>query len=179
MKNRYRLIRYDRRGRIYSLHNNETGQRESLETRDKAPATELIVAKNESGREQAVNLQKARVYLTASDPAVSTRTWQDTLDAVIEAEAPDSENCRRWETFYKEAAIQQLLGKVVLELRAEDLLKVLAEGGLSTDVFMRRLCNFCIGMNWLPWPILAKKLWPPVIRQPSPSNRAAGLKAAG
>ncbi len=162
MKNRYRLVRYGRRGGIYYLHDSENGKRESLETKDKARATELLVAKNEAAREPAFNLQKARVYLAASDPAVSTRTWDDALDAVIEGKAPDSENRRRWETFSKDAAIQQLLGKVVLETRAEDLLKALAAGTVSTNVFLRRLHNFCIGMNWLPWPILAKKLWPPV-----------------
>jgi hypothetical protein len=42
------------------------------------------------------------------------------------------------------------------------LLNVLNEGTVSTNVFLRRLHNFCIGMGWLPWPILGKKLWPPV-----------------
>jgi integrase len=35
-------------------------------------------------------------------------------------------------------------------------------GTTSTNVFLRRLHNFSIGMNWLPWPILPKKLWPKV-----------------
>jgi hypothetical protein len=52
------------------------------------------------------------------------------------------------------------LGKVQLDTRAEDLLTVLADGPVSGNVFMRRLHDFCIGINWLPWPILAKKLWP-------------------
>ena len=74
MKNRYRLVRYGRRGGNYYLHDSETGQRTTLETKDKARATELLVAKNEATREPAFNLQKARVYLAASDPSVSTRT---------------------------------------------------------------------------------------------------------
>ena len=53
---------------MYFLHDNETGQRESLETRSKARANELLVAKNEAAREPAFNLQKARVYLAAADP---------------------------------------------------------------------------------------------------------------
>ena len=47
---------------------------------------------------------------------------------------------------------------MILETRAEELLNVLNEGTVSTNVFLRRLHNFCIGMGWLPWPILAKKL---------------------
>ena len=39
---------------------------------------------------------------------------------------------------------------------------MIVKGTVSTNVFMRRLHNFCVGMNWLPWAILPKKLWPPV-----------------
>jgi hypothetical protein len=73
MKNRYRLIRYGRCGGYYCLHDKETGQRESLDTKDKARANELLVAKNDAARE-AFNLQKPRVYLAASDPDFRTRT---------------------------------------------------------------------------------------------------------
>lgn len=162
MKNRYRLVRYSRCKGYYYLHDNKTGQRESLKTRDKARATEILVARNEAVREPAFNLQKARVYLAASDPEVASRTWRYALDAMIQSKTAGSENRTRWETFGKDKAIQQILSKILLETHAEDLLKVVQEGTVSTNVFMRRLHNFCIGMNWLPWPILAKKLWPPV-----------------
>jgi hypothetical protein len=162
MKNRYRLVRYGRCGGYYYLHDNETGQREGLETRDKARANELLTAKNEAAREPAFNLQKARIYLAASDAAVATRTWQTALGAVIASKPKGSQNRHRWETFSKDQAIGPLLDRVILETRAEDLLNVLNEGMVSTNVFLRRLHNFCIGMGWLPWPILAKKLWPSV-----------------
>jgi integrase len=42
------------------------------------------------------------------------------------------------------------------------LLKVASAPTVSTNVFLRRLHNFCIGMNWLPWPILPPKLWPKI-----------------
>jgi hypothetical protein len=162
MKNRYRLVCYGRCGGYYYLHDNETGQREGLETKDKARANELLTAKNEAAREPAFNLQKARIYLSASDSAVATRTWQTALGAVIASKPKGSENRHRWETFSKDKAIEPLLARVILETRAEELLTALNEGTISTNVFLRRLHNFCIGMGWLPWPILAKKLWPPV-----------------
>ncbi|HEV2211075.1 MAG TPA: hypothetical protein VG167_20070 [Verrucomicrobiae bacterium] len=166
MKNRYRLICYRKRNGkkngMFFLHDNETGMRESLETRNKARANELLAAKNEAAREPAFNLQKARVYLAASDSGVATRTWRNALDAVIKSKPPGSENRYRWETFSKDKAIEQIVDKIVLETHAEHLLKVVQDGSVSTNVFMRRLHNFCIGMNWLPWPILAKQLWPPV-----------------
>jgi hypothetical protein len=44
----------------------------------------------------------------------------------------------------------------------ELLLKVLQTGTVSTNVFLRRLHNFCVGMNWLPWPLIPKRQWPAV-----------------
>jgi hypothetical protein len=87
MKNRYRLVRYGRRGGICYLHDSENGKRESLETKDKARATELLVAKNDAAREPAFNLQKARVYLAASDPDVATRTWGFVMEEIVKDSA--------------------------------------------------------------------------------------------
>ena len=51
---------------------------------------------------------------------------------------------------------------MILETRADQMLSVLSSGKVSTNAYLRRLQNFCIGMNWLPWPILPKELWPRV-----------------
>jgi len=71
VKNRFRLIPYRSEGGMYYLHDNHTGKRVSLETKDQDRATELLVAHNEAAREPAFNLFKARVYMAASDPEVS------------------------------------------------------------------------------------------------------------
>jgi integrase len=42
------------------------------------------------------------------------------------------------------------------------LLKVLQSGTVSTNVFLRRLHNFCVDINWLPWPLVPKRQWPAV-----------------
>lgn len=78
MKNRYRIVRYRRYGGVYYVHDTEADLRWSLRTKDKARATELLVAKNEAAREPAFNLQKARLYMAASDPRVLTRTTHRT-----------------------------------------------------------------------------------------------------
>jgi len=31
-------------------------------------------------------------------------------------------------------------------------------GTVSTNVYLRRLHNFCVDMNWLPWPLVPKLL---------------------
>jgi integrase len=162
MKNRYSIFPNGSRGGIYYLKDKQTGQRESLNTTDKARANELLAAKNESTREPAFNLQKARVYMAASDPDIATRTWADALASLIASKPEDSETRRRWDTFTKDKALKPILGLVVLETRAQQLLTVATARTVSTNVYLRRLHNFCIGMNWLPWPILPPKLWPKI-----------------
>jgi integrase len=39
---------------------------------------------------------------------------------------------------------------------------VLNAGTISTNMFLRRLHNFAVGMHWLPWPVLPKRRWPAV-----------------
>ncbi len=162
MRKRFSIFINRSRGGVYYLKDKQTGRRDSLETKDKDRALELLTAHNEASREPAFNLQKARVYMAASDPDVSTRTWEKALDAVVQAKPENSANRHRWETFKKDKAIDPLLKLVILETRTDELLGAVLRGKVSTNVFLRRLQNFCIGMNWLPWPILPKKLWPPV-----------------
>lgn len=50
----------------------------------------------------------------------------------------------------------------ILESNSAHFLKVLEAGSVSTNVFLRRIHNFALDMNWLPWPVLAKKRWPAV-----------------
>lgn len=61
-------FRMYRRGRIYYLEDNETGQQESLKTSDKAVATRLWNAKNESSILAHSKLLVARACMVASDP---------------------------------------------------------------------------------------------------------------
>src|SRR5271170_6182745 len=66
------------------------------------------------------------------------------------------ENCA------KDKALALLLPQIIIETQSELLLKVLQMGTVSTNVYLRRLHNFCVDMNWLPWPILPKRQWPDV-----------------
>src|SRR3546814_4435802 len=51
---------------------------------------------------------------------------------------------------------------VVLETSADHFLKVLEQGTVSTNIYLRRIHNFALDMNWLPWPVLPKKRWPKI-----------------
>ena len=52
--------------------------------------------------------------------------------------------------------------RILVETQAEQLLAVLEDGTVSTNVFLRKLHNFCQDMNWLPGPIIPKRQWPVV-----------------
>jgi 3-methyladenine DNA glycosylase AlkC len=45
----------------------------------------------------------------------------------------------------------------LVETQAEQLFRVLEKGTVSTNVHLRKLHNFCLAMNWLPWPTIPKK----------------------
>jgi hypothetical protein len=142
MKNRYRLVRYGRRGGNYYLHDNETGQRESLETRDKARATELLVARNEALREPAFNLQKARVYLAASDQDVATRTWGFVMEDIIKDKTGPT--LKRYKIALKDKAYGLIKDKVLMATLPADFLEVLRAGTTCTNVYLRRFQNHAV-----------------------------------
>jgi integrase len=48
----------------------------------------------------------------------------------------------------------------ILETRAEQFLKVLTTGTVSTNIFLRRLHNFALDMDWLPTRIIPNRQWP-------------------
>jgi hypothetical protein len=159
MKQRFRLYRRKNGGRYY-LHDDQTGKQESLGTRDRATALRLLHSHNEAERQPAVNLQIARAYLVASDPQISTRTWQHVMDEMVKLK--HDETRYRWSTAIKDKAFDAIRHLPVLETRAEKFLRVLESGTVSTNVYLRRIHNFALDMTWLPWPVIPKRQWPAV-----------------
>lgn len=158
MKLRYRLFR--RSNGLYFVEDTVTKKQESLRTREKAIAQRLLSARNEAYQQPAINLQIARAYLRASDPLISQRTWQHALDEIIKSKRGANQD--RWFRAAKDKAYDSIKGLALIETQAEHLLKVLQIGTVSTNVFLRKLHNFCVDMNWLPWPIVPKRQWPAV-----------------
>lgn len=158
MKRRYHLYRRAR-GVFYCL-DTETGKRESLKTKDAVEAQRLVDARNEAGRNPYLNLQLARVYLSAADPVIGARTWADVMKEIVETK--QGENERRWSVAIKDKAFDFIRTLPIVETRAEQLLQVLKSGTVSTNVYLRRIHNFAVDMNWLAWPILPKRKWPVV-----------------
>jgi len=132
----------------------------SLRTKNESEAQTLLHAKNESVRQPALNLHIAKAYLAGTDSAMTTRTWQQAIEALIGTK--EGANQHRWRTAAKDPAFVPLLPHVIIETPGELLLRVLQAGTVSTNVYLRRLHNFCVDMNWLPWPVIPKKQWPKI-----------------
>jgi integrase len=162
MKQRYRV--FLRPWGVYYCEDLETKKQETLKTRDKAEAHRLVAAKNEDHTAPAFSRQLARVYWKAGDPAGATRTWQDVMDEIIKWKHDST--LHRWRTAIKDEALDSIRGLVVLETQAEHFLKVLEKGTVCTNIYLRRIHNFALDMNWLPWPVLPKRRWPEIIFKP-------------
>ena len=158
MKLRYRL--FLRRKSVYYAFDNTTKTFTTLKTKDKAEAARLLVAMNEAGKQPAMNLSLARVYLRHSDPMVSVRTWQHVLDEIIAIKSGPTQV--RWKSAAKDKAFAPLLSRVLIETQGEHLLAVLRTGKVSTNAFLRKIHNFALDMNWLPAMVIPRRQWPAI-----------------
>lgn len=161
MKMRYRLMRRGSRGRTFYCVDTLTGKRVSLQTGDPDAAEQVVLARNQSLRQPSLNLNIAKAYLAGSDSGVATRTWQQAMDAMVANK--QGANQKRWQNAIKDKAFNLIRRQVIMETKGEHLLTTIQSGTVSTNVFLRKLHNFCLDMNWLPWPLIAKRQWP-VIR---------------
>ncbi len=164
MKLRFRLIHRGERGSGFYCVDSETGQRYSLKTKDRDAAEQIVLARNQALRQPMLNLQIAKAYLAGTDSGVATRTWQNALDALVETKSGSTKE--RWVRAAKDKALNFIRNKTIIETQAESLLQVIKSGTVSTNVHLRKLHNFCLAMNWLPWPLIPKRLWPEIQYSP-------------
>jgi integrase len=157
MKKTYRS--YQRAGTYYYQHN-VSGEQRSLKTKSKSEAEKMLHAMNEAVREQALNRSLAEVYLRASDPCAATRTWKHLMDEGEKLKKGPT--LTRWNWAMKSKSLDSIRDLKLIETRAGHFVDVLAKGTVSTNVFLRRLHNMALDMDWLSRPILPKKRWPKV-----------------
>jgi len=158
MKTRYRLTYRGCRGGMFYCVDNKTGKRNSLNTCNEDEARQIIDAKNQAQRQPVLNLQIAKAYLAGTDNGIATRTWQQALEALTASK--HGGNKERWQRAGKDKAFDFIRHKVIIETQGETLLKLLQNGTVSTNIYLRRLHNFALDMSWLPWPIISKRQWP-------------------
>jgi hypothetical protein len=163
---RFRMFKRKVKGRIvFYCEDTKDGKQESLKTKDKTEAKRLLAIKNEAhenraGQLQSVNSKIARLYMLASDPRYSERTWRYVLDTIIRQKQGETAN--RWERVKADKALSHIWSKPIITTSSDDLLAAMNQGKVSTNVFLRRLHNYALDMGWLPEPIIVKRNWPKV-----------------
>lgn len=160
MKARYRLTRRGSRGGTFYCVDSKTGNRHSLHTTSADAARQIVEAKNQAERQPVLNLQIAKAYLAGTDSGITTRTWQQAIESLTATK--QGANQLRWRRVAKDKALAVLFPKIIIETPGELLLKVMQQGTVSTNIYLRRLHNFCLDMNWLPWPLIPKRQWPAI-----------------
>lgn len=121
-------------------------------------------------RVSIINLQIARAYLIVGDPAVATRTCQFVLEEIVKLKKGETE--RRWKVAIKDQALNSIRQLPLMEPRAENRLRAVKKGKVSTNIYLRRIHNFALGMKWLPVPVIPVKQWRPfTTRKPRHHNR--------
>ena len=158
MKNQNRLFR--RKNGIFFLQDNATGKQESLRTRDKQLALRILHARNEANLQPAINQQIARAYLMASDPMSSNRDWQYVMKAMSDAKGGNTR--ARWERAMREKPFDKIRELKLIETRADHFLEVLNIGTVSTNIYLRRLHNFALEMDWIAKSIIPRRQWPKI-----------------
>jgi hypothetical protein len=106
MKKRYRLIRRNIRGGKFYCVDTVTRKRASLHTTNEDEAAELTAAKNQALRQPVLNLHIAKAYLAGTDSGITTRTWRNAIDALIETKS--GPNQIRWKRVVKDKAFALL-----------------------------------------------------------------------
>jgi hypothetical protein len=151
MTQKFRL--YRRSNDRFYAEDNAIGKQESLGTSDKAEALRLLLAKNEADQQPAFNAQIARTYLAAGEPALARRTWKEVMDAFTEARAQRRESTRdRYDQAFREPVLARFASRRLLETQPADILQLIKDGTVSTNMYFRRLHSFALMLGWLPWP---------------------------
>jgi integrase len=143
---------------MWYAFDNVTGNSISLKTRVQSEAVQKVNAMNETERQPSISLGLARVYLNATDPKLATRTWQEVMEHLV-AKKKD-ETLRRWNTAIKDQNFDCIRNLRVAETRPEHFDRALADGKVSTNVYLRRIHNHALGMEWLLKSVIPRLQWP-------------------
>ena len=156
----YRL--YQRKNGKYYAQHNGTGRQHSLRTTDHDQAVLLLQGYNEGNRDAQVSREVGLAYLSCADPDAKKRTWAWVFAEILKTKSKDTDNYRRWTVAIKDHAFNEIRIMPLIDTRSDHFLKVLHEGSVSTNVYLRRIHNFAVDMCWLARPVIVKRQWPKV-----------------
>ncbi|MGO8926309.1 MAG: tyrosine-type recombinase/integrase [Limisphaerales bacterium] len=162
MQQRFGLIK--RPWGVYYLKHKTTGKQTSLKTRDPDEAQRLLQAYNDAESQPHFNLALARVYMNGADPKLGTRTWQEVMEHILTKKT--GETHRRWRVAIQDQNFDCLRHRPVAETRPEHFDQALADAKVSTNVYLRRIHNHALGMDWLLKPVIPRLQWPRPVFKP-------------
>jgi len=152
MKMRYRMFR---RGATWYVDDSQpedknskvSCRQKSLGTKSKSEAERQLAIMNEPYRFAAYNLQMARTHLQMSSPELTKRTWQQVMHAAVQTKHGSTKI--RYERAVIDPAFDDIRDSLVMETTSDDFFKVLRNGTVSTNVYLRRWHDCALDMNWL------------------------------
>lgn len=142
------------------IQDNKTGKRESLGTKIKSEALQMLLLKNNPQQQSGFHAQMARTHLLVSNPENANRSWQSVMDAAAEGKTGSTEI--RWQRACASKPFHHIRNLIVANTASDDFRKVLNAGGSATNTYLRRLHNYALDMNWLLAPVIAKRAWPKI-----------------
>jgi len=89
---------------------------------------------------------------------MATRNWQDVMVDIVAKKKDETRH--RWETATKDKNFDCIRNLTVCETRPEHFDRVLADGKVSTNVYLRRIHNHALGMEWLLKSVIPRLQWP-------------------
>jgi integrase len=98
--------------------------------------------------------------LQHSDPDYAKRTWRLVMDRLGEMKTGNT--LKRWNIAVKDRAFDSIRDLALIKTPAEQFLEALHKGTVSTNVFLRRIHNFALDMDWIPKAIIPKRQWPKI-----------------
>jgi len=158
MKTRFRL--FQRKSGIFFIQDNLSKKQESLKTKDKKIALRMLNARNEAHLQPAINREIAKAYLMASDPNSTGRDWKYVMNAISETKRGNTQS--RWERAMREQPFDHIRDLKLIETQSDHFLQILNIGTVSTNIYLRRLHNFALDMDWIPKAIIPRRQWPKI-----------------
>jgi len=98
--------------------------------------------------------------LQHSDPDFVKRTWQHLMDEMGRTKSGNTK--KRWDVAITDKAFSSIQNLPIIKTQAEYFFDALHKDTVSTNVFLRRIQNFALDMNWLPRSIIPKRQWPTI-----------------
>jgi len=98
--------------------------------------------------------------LQHSDPDYAKRTWQHVMDEMGRNKSGSTK--KRWDVAMKDKAFDLFRDLALIKTQAEHFFEALHKGTVSTNVFLRRVQNFALDMDWMPKAVIPKRQWPAI-----------------